>query len=503
MSRLYSKILNLYENFFFNNIEKKFIKKFKKKKYLNRHKKIIIHIVDDYWSLVNTFYTLKNPIFKNYELIGLWTEIVVRRKGFFNFFIFLINLLISYLKKRKWSKLYKVLGVNKVYDLNNNFISNIYYNKKNFVNLNLHKFEKKNLLDFRIKDISLGNEIYDFILRYYQKNEVTINDNYEIKKAITYAFSANKNLNKIFYNYRNQISLYYPQKGLCYIQYGFPIKFFLSKKIKTIGTSSFTYYNKLFTRNNFYLEAPKNKFVKKEKILLAKKYLQELFDGKRNTANYYMRASSYKNDNKKIKNNILGIIFLPSFDDSPHIYGDLIFNDYFEWTVRTLDYFKSINFNISIKPHPNETYGSSVQTDYLKRKYNTFNWINKKSSNSEIFKKKILFGISLNGTVLHELAYHNIIPIAGSYNNPYKHFNFVFTPKSRKNYFNLIDRAINKKLKLPKNCKSKIYKHFYLRYLENHDYLKTYSRQKNLFIYKSKINENDIGILKKLTDNSL
>ena len=32
MSRLYSKILNLYENFFFNNIEKKFIKKFKKKK---------------------------------------------------------------------------------------------------------------------------------------------------------------------------------------------------------------------------------------------------------------------------------------------------------------------------------------------------------------------------------------------------------------------------------------------------------------------------------------
>jgi hypothetical protein len=47
-------------------------------------------------------------------------------------------------------------------------------------------------------------------------------------------------------------------------------------------------------------------------------------------------------------------------------------------------------------------------------------------------------------------------------------YDFVFTPKTVKNYFRLIDLGLKKKLKLPKDYKSQIYEYYYCDFIYDH-----------------------------------
>ena len=79
----------------------------------------------------------------------------------------------------------------------------------------------------------------------------------------------------------------------------------------------------------------------------------------------------------------------------------------------------------------------------------------KNVSNTLIFKNKPKLVISPYGTILHEAAYHGIISIAAGI-NPYMSYNFVFTPSTKKEYFNLLIKGINKELKLDKDFKKRV-----------------------------------------------
>jgi hypothetical protein len=167
--------------------------------------------------------------------------------------------------------------------------------------------------------------------------------------------------------------------------------------------------------------------------------LQNKFSGNIDKSSSYMNSSAY---NPQLCNtinleNIDGVMFLHDFFDSPHIYDGMLFNDFYEWTIFTLDLIKEYNLKIAIKPHPNQVKESIEVINNLKKQYSNLFWIEPNVSNLSILNSNIKFGISLYGTVLHELAYFGKFAISAG-NNPHYAFDFIYKPKDIFEYKNLI-----------------------------------------------------------------
>ena len=95
------------------------------------------------------------------------------------------------------------------------------------------------------------------------------------------------------------------------------------------------------------------------------------------------------------------------------------------------------------------------------------------------------------GTVLHELAYHNILPISAGENSTLN-YKFVMTANSKKQYFDLIEKSLNDRISY-KPKKKEILEWVYMTYL--------YDKNDNdLFCKKIKLKDWNFGkkdILKK------
>jgi hypothetical protein len=179
-----------------------------------------------------------------------------------------------------------------------------------------------------------------------------------------------------------------------------------------------------FSKNDLF-----KRFSKKKKFKSHLSYL--LID------TYNVKKISNEEINKL--RNIDGVLFLQDFYDSPHDWGNLVFNDYYIWTIFTLNIIRKYKLKIAIKPHPNSWYNSPDSIglyERLKKRYRNIIWLNKDLPNKLIFKK-IKFGISATGTVLFELAYHNIKAVSCG-DHPGKDFNFTINAKSKDEYRSIL-----------------------------------------------------------------
>ena len=86
--------------------------------------------------------------------------------------------------------------------------------------------------------------------------------------------------------------------------------------------------------------------------------------------NYYMKKGSYSNSLKRKKlsfkkeKKINCIIFLPCFVDSPFAFGDIVFDDGYDWITQTLKYLKQNKINTMVKEHPNS---KTASIDFVKK----------------------------------------------------------------------------------------------------------------------------------------
>jgi hypothetical protein len=182
-NRYLLKVKDFKNRIFLNEIEKKFIKKNKNLQERNSRKIIVVQITEDYFCLINTLFLLKNKKFSNYKLVGLWTSCLPRKKGFINFIKFCVYLFVDILIKLKWFKLYKSIGIEKIYNLNNNFLSNLILSRTNFLKYNSSLKNKHQILNIKYQNLWVGDLIYDYYLRYFQKYTFHINDKIYLKKS--------------------------------------------------------------------------------------------------------------------------------------------------------------------------------------------------------------------------------------------------------------------------------------------------------------------------------
>ena len=172
-----------------------------------------------------------------------------------------------------------------------------------------------------------------------------------------------------------------------------------------------------------------------KKLSEARTHLEARLSGDVDAATVYMRQSAYAKGPEKLPESVKGsvIIFLHDFYDSPHVYSDMVFDDFWEWVCFTVEVLTQSGIRFFIKPHPNQVALSDQALDELKSKYPEIKWLASDTSNVSLVDAGISCGVTVYGTVAHELAFLGV-PTICSAKHPHHSFEFCRTAKSVAEY---------------------------------------------------------------------
>jgi hypothetical protein len=457
--------------------EKKYIIKSEKNIENKNNKEFVLFnsLHQDSFTLGLVFFLKKELSFK-YNSIYFYYDCLFDHKKK-SFLRNLINKIYLFLRYNKNRRLYTANGGKYLHP-----IKNIEDRKKIKIRVNkiIQNIKSSNdIINIRIDGIYFGDLIYDTYLRFFEKSTYSKNDLYYIKQIIFHLLVILSNAHFLLKNFKIK---YFISKYYSYIFHGALVRFFLKNKIKVI-TGGYTGHQLILHKNSkdYYASNEWEKYNsdfskianKKKSIKLAKDEIEKIFGNNNKKKYFYMKKiSNFKVI--KLKNDFIGIIFLNCFFDAPHVSGNLLFTDFYDFIVSTLNFYRKNNFQnkILIKPHPNALPGNQEIINNLKKDYSDFVWISKFTNNLDLFKKKPIFGISTFGTVLWEMAYHNIIPIAAG-RTPYKSYKFVLNPNTKCDYFDLLKDTISGRIKIKNKInKKEIYEWFFMHYLNNRSLLK-------------------------------
>ena len=504
-----NRFFNIYKFFACDKNEKSFtifLKNHYKKKTNNRNECIIINGYQDYYSLIFSFLLNKEKKFKNYDLVIYLPFFKLNKYNFRKNFItfatfFYINTFKSFLLNFKWKNMYSLVSKKNLYFFNLNLFIELDYLKKSEKILK----ECKNKLELKLlkyNNILIGDLIYDTYLRFSGEPTVNLRSPFLVE-ILSKTIQLHDYLKKI--NIKFNIKYFMSQQH-SYIFHGLPFRFFQKTNVMSYHFDNrFNYLRKQnknikFLRKDFSL-FPKvfSKLNNKSSRLAeAHNLLKSKFKGNIIKQERWMPLSVYHKKKLNINKKINAVIFMHCFVDSPTARGDSIFEDFYHWIVETLEFLKKLGLeeSVIIKPHPNSQPDSIKFENFLKSKYNKFIWVDRNASNASIFKLKPKCGISVYGTVLHELAYYNIVPISAG-TNPCLAYKFVNTAKTKSEYFSLIDKAIKNKNKFKINI-NEILEMVYCYYLLDDTRDDLIAKKMNLKNIINETQSNSLAIFQKL-----
>lgn len=479
-------LFKIFKEFFkllyFDRNEKNFLKESLKKNLINNSNNsngtVLIELFN--WYPLIIFYSFLIKILKKRK------NLEIKYYYFQNKHHFLQNFLIF----KKISKIYQSFGCfNGINLFAINKKKQNYY-KKIFLK---KKFNKKKLINYKKKGIVIGDLIYDSYLNKYE--ECTIS-NFSDNKLISLFVEANLVFDQI-YNFflTNDVKFTIPADCV-YYQHALVPRIAIKFKARNIlvfckgmATSNFSLrlLNKKYALFDYdYFNFKKNfaKLNNEQKIKgfkIGKKFILDRFKGKIDSSISYMRTSGYKKEKNK---NIFSqnskkkiVLFSHDFYDNPHRYRKMIFSDFYDFIYKTALFISNNyqNYELYIKPHPNQLTGNERHFFNLKKIFrNSKNiyFLDKTINNNDIIFSKPDLCLTVHGTIAHELAYKKIITInAGE--NPHINYNFNLHPKTECEYFDMIKNTKKYKNKINFNKKD-IYENLYMYYFY---YLNSFDRQ--------------------------
>lgn len=487
-----NKLINLI------NISKEFVKLL----YLDKNEKKFVN-----QSLKNNLINTTNnsndvvliELFNWYPLVIFYSfliKILNRKKNlkvhyyyFQNKFNFIQNFFIC----KKISKIYQSFGCYEgitLFDLNK---KNYKYYKNLFLK---NKFNKKKLINYKRKKVLIGDLIYD---SYLNKFETCTVENFNDNKLISLFIEANVVFDKIYdFFKKNKVKFTIPSDCV-YYQHALVPR--IATKFQSInilvycrGMATSNFSLKLLNKRHpifdyDYFDYKKNflklNSVQKNKAYkIGKKFINNRFNGKIDSSISYMRVSGYRKYNNKriftqnLKKKI--VLFSHDFYDNPHRYRKMIFSDFYDFIYKTALFISDSleNYELYIKPHPNQLHGNEKHILNLKKifrnKPNIF-FLDKTTNNNDIIFSNPDLCLTVHGTIAHELAYKKIITInAGE--NPHINYNFNLHPKTERQYFDMIKNTKKYHNRINFNKKS-IYENLYMHY---YHYLNLYDRERLL-----------------------
>ena len=153
------------------------------------------------------------------------------------------------------------------------------------------------------------------------------------------------------------------------------------------------------------------------------------------------------------KNNKINVLALHCFSDSPHFCADMIFRDYYDQFLQTINFIRNSNKKIFwiIKPHPSRSlYHEEGIIEKVIHRYKSelenVIMCPEKINNSTLFKLSDNL-VNCVSTISLEFACNGKKSIIAG-DAPYYHKDLFFKPKSQKEYFYLIENLHKLKTKL-------------------------------------------------------
>jgi len=441
-----NKIKLILDSYIWNAIEKKLFKVFssqQKKPELNNNG-VLIQCVEDYYyySLFGQIIAdirateeiqVEQYIVRNFS-VGNYTgvKIFIKRK-----------LLENHWSDKRWTALYGAY-CNKVAYSNEQGLGFFNDCKLFFRARKIAKSieSKEELIALKIDNLLIGDLIYDTYLRFKAAPTVDLDDFY-VSIVIWKALRNVKIAQQYFSTNSPKLLL---QSYSTYIQHGVTARVALE-----FGVDVYTFGNNQLAvkklNKDDYSHAPLTSLYKEifdtfpnkaEKRLEAAKGLENRLSGSVDRATSYMKESAYKvleNNVPKLHGSV--VIFLHDFYDSPHIYKSMIFSDFLEWVEFTIGELEKNDVEYYLKPHPNQLPESQLIVKGLCEKHEKIKLLSPKITNKQLVSAGIKLGITVYGTVAHELVYLGV-PIITCGDNPHSSYDFCFEAKNKKQYIKML-----------------------------------------------------------------
>ena len=335
-------------------------------------------------------------------------------------------------------KLRRLIGVkNPVFSfLSNNQSYRKYLRKAEEYLKNLN--DKVSLLEFESKGLVVGYLIIDSFLRFSPSATLEIGHPF-LKHVIASAFHIHDQVEN--YLTSNIVKTLFVPYGT-YIHYGIIVRECLRREIPVFSFD--TFWNGLGNKvkSDYPMQRPRyfkysetfaNLDNKDENCKLAESYLNRRFTGKVDNAISYMKTPAFgKASKQKLfhTEKPKALVMLHCFFDSPHIYRNMLFCDFYDWIVTVLSSAGQSTCQFYVKPHPNGVSGNTIVIERLKERFPDIVFLPPSTSNTAIIEEGVDCVFTVYGTVAHEFTWFGI-PVINAGDNPHINYDFSITPSDR------------------------------------------------------------------------
>ena len=372
-----------------------------------------------------------------------------------NLIIFIIKNIITRLGNLKWRRLYLTFGATSLQlaDLIN-LRKHLNIAREAYLIWNELK-EKNSLLKLTHRNIWIGDLVIDTYLRFKPAPTVNLQDPF----LLVVLWRAIKEVHRSKAFFEKVRPLTYLTPYTTYIQHGVPARVAIECGIKVFAFGNYQEFVKCITSGDLVHTKNCDKYAEdfgkikdvELKRTQAEVILKKRFSGVMDPSLSYMRESAYSHKGIASPDVVDGfVIFLHDFYDSPHVYKDMVFDDFWDWICYTIELLESLNAKYVIKPHPNQIELSDEVIIRLKSHYPGAVFLSENVNNVELVKAGMRCAITVYGTVAHEMAYLGV-PTISCAHHPHSSFEFVFNASTLNQYSSLLTQMNNKEASLSWN----------------------------------------------------
>jgi len=301
---------------------------------------------------------------------------------------------------------------------------------------------RETLLAMSIEGVPAGDLINDAYLRFKPAPTVDLADAY-LWLTIWNAYRQVRRARRYFGRVR---PLLYLTSYSTYVQHGVAVRAALQSGVRVYSFSNYQEFAKELSLGDWVHTKNPDSYAREfaalsapqERLAEAEKALQARIAGAIDTTSGYMKKSAYAQSAEPVPD-VRGavVVFLHDFFDSPHVYRDLVFADFWEWICFTIETLRDAAIPFVLKPHPNQIGLNGPVIEKLQRRYPGLTIISPKITNLQLVQAGMACAVTVYGTVAHEMAFLGIPSIACGH-HPHVSFDFCRTADSREQYASLL-----------------------------------------------------------------
>lgn len=302
------------------------------------------------------------------------------------------------------------------------------------------------LESLEIQGIKCGDLIIDTYLRFFPDVTVDLNDRF-LCYLIWQAHRDVLRAKRYFSKKRPDLFL---SSYATYIQHGVPVRVAVKLGIKVVTFGNFQEIGKTLsgadyfqTKNSGNYRSRFNEKLDKERLLeVSRACLDNRLSGGVDPVTAYMAVSAYACKKKECPDMTgVVVVYLHDFFDSPHIYRNMLFPDFWAWICFTIDTLRANKIRFKLKRHPNQVNLSEGAVGLLLKMYQDLEFVPDGVTTRQLVDAGMVCVITVFGTISHEVAYLGVPSIAACAGNPHAEFGFCYTANTIFEYEVLLGKA--------------------------------------------------------------